>query len=44
MNFDAQTFIYLDAFVLLLLSGMFFLLFKSNKWFHRARASSEKDD
>tara|TARA_Y100001968_G_scaffold301576_1_gene313944 strand:- start:1101 stop:1244 length:144 start_codon:yes stop_codon:yes gene_type:complete len=44
MNFNAQVFIYLDAFVFLLLSGMFFLLYKSNKWFKRARALSKKDD
>jgi len=44
MNLNAQVFIYLDAFVFLLLSGMFFLLFKSNKWFQRSKALSKKDD
>ena len=44
MNLNAQVFIYLDAFVFLLLSGLFFLLFKSNKWFQRSKALSKKDD
>ena len=44
MNLNAQVFIYLDAFVFLLLSGMFFLLFKSNKWFQRSSSLSKKDD
>ena len=44
MNLNAQLFIYLDALVFALLFGMFFLLFKSNKWFQRSRALSEKDD
>ena len=37
MNLNAQVFIYLDALI-------FFLLFKSNKWFPRSRALNEKDD
>ena len=44
MNLDAQVFIYLDALAFLLLSGMFLLLFKSNKWFQSSRALSKKDD
>tara|TARA_B100000700_G_scaffold238047_1_gene264449 strand:- start:984 stop:1118 length:135 start_codon:yes stop_codon:yes gene_type:complete len=44
MNLNAQLFIYLDGFAFLLLSGMFFLLFKSNKWFQRSKAVSNKDD
>ena len=44
MDSTAQVFIYLDAFAFLLLAGMFFLLFKSNKWFQRSRALSKKDD
>ncbi len=44
MNFDAQVFIYLDSLVFLLLSGLFLLLFKSNKWFQRSKALSKNDD
>tara|TARA_B100000700_G_scaffold172911_1_gene191048 strand:+ start:162 stop:296 length:135 start_codon:yes stop_codon:yes gene_type:complete len=44
MNFNTQLFIYLDALAFLLLIGLFFLLFKSNKWFQRSRALSKKDD
>ena len=44
MNSNAQIFIYLDAFAFLLLSGMFLLLFKSNKWFHGSNHLSKKDD
>ena len=44
MNFNAHVFIYLDAFAFLLLSGMFLLLFKSNKWFQDSKALSKKDD
>ena len=44
MNLNAQIFIYLDAFTFLLLSGMFILLFKSNKWFKRSGSSLKKDD
>ena len=44
MNLNAQLFIYLDGFAFLLLSGLFFLLFKSNKWFQRSKAVSSKDD
>ena len=44
MVFDPQLFIYLDAFVFLILFGMFLLLFKSNKWFQKSRAFSKKDD
>ena len=44
MNSNAQVFIYLDALAFLILSGMFILLFKSNKWFRRPKDLIKKDD
>ena len=44
MKLNPQIFIYLDVFVFILLLGMFFLLFKSNKWFQRSSAILKKDD
>ena len=44
MIMDYQVFIYLDAFVFLLLSAMLLLLYKSNKWLRRSRYLSKKDD
>ena len=44
MNDNAHVFIFLNAFSFLGLSGMFYLLFKSNKGFQGSSPSSEKDD
>tara|TARA_Y100001968_G_scaffold14378_1_gene11645 strand:+ start:267 stop:401 length:135 start_codon:yes stop_codon:yes gene_type:complete len=44
MNDNANVFIFLNAFAFLVLSAMFYLLFKSNKGFEVSSDSSEKDD
>ena len=44
MNLNDHFFIYLEAFTFFLLFTMFFLLYKSNKWFQRSRALSKEDD
>ena len=44
MKLNHHFFIYLEALTFILLSTMFLLLYKSNKWFQRSRALSKKDD
>ena len=44
MNLNDHFFIYLEALTFILLSTMFLLLYRSNKWFQRSRTLSKKDD